>query len=184
MCDTLLAVACSLLADPGRRPCAIFLTSHSSATRHQWLNLFSTRHECFTSDVGLTRTRLVSCTLLTSLLLIFTSKRLFKVLNLKRKKITKTRERSGLEPKTICSRIFAISTWAVCVLTIAGGKKSMQTRSHGLPVQALQRSLHRHTTLSSRTFRVEGQVSGERANLPGIRLLFPSASKIPAWLFP
>ena len=62
-----LAVACSLLADPGRRPCAIFLTSHSSATRHQWLNLFSTRHECFTSDVGLTRTRLVSCILLTSL---------------------------------------------------------------------------------------------------------------------
>ena len=44
-----------------------FLTSHSSATRHQWLNLFSTRHECFTSDVGLTRTRLVSCILLTSL---------------------------------------------------------------------------------------------------------------------
>ena len=65
---TVLAVACSLLADPGRRPCAIFLTSHSSATRHQWLNLFSTRHECFTSDVGLTRTRLVSCILLTSLL--------------------------------------------------------------------------------------------------------------------
>ena len=46
-----------------------FLTSHSSATRHQWLNLFSTRHECFTSDVGLTRTRLVSCILLTSLFL-------------------------------------------------------------------------------------------------------------------
>ena len=45
------------------------LTSHSSATRHQWLNLFSTRHECFTSDVGLTRTRLVSCFLLTSLLM-------------------------------------------------------------------------------------------------------------------
>ena len=45
-----------------------FLTSHSSATRHQWLNLFSTRHECFTSDVGLTRTRLVSCILLTSLM--------------------------------------------------------------------------------------------------------------------
>ena len=63
-----LAVACSLLVDPGRRPCAIFLTSHSSATPHQWLNLFSTRHECFTSDVGLTRTRLVSCILLTSLM--------------------------------------------------------------------------------------------------------------------
>ena len=38
-------------------------------------------------------------------------------------------------------------------------------------------------TLLSRTFRVEGQVSGGRASLPGIRLLFPSASKIPAWLF-
>ena len=47
-----------------------FLTSHSSATRHQWLNLFSTRHECFTSDVGLTRTRLVSCILLTSLFIV------------------------------------------------------------------------------------------------------------------
>ena len=46
---------------------SFFLTSHSSATRHQWLNLFSTRHECFTSDVSLTRTRLVSCILLTSL---------------------------------------------------------------------------------------------------------------------
>ena len=50
-----------------------FLTSHSSATRHQWLNLFSTRHECFTSDVSLTRTRLVSCILLTSLLYVRTS---------------------------------------------------------------------------------------------------------------
>ena len=29
----------------------------------------------------------------------------------------------------------------------------------------------------------EGQVSGERASLPGVRLLFPSALKIPAWLF-
>ena len=66
-----LAVACSLLVDPGRRLCAIFLTSHSSATRHQWLNLVSTRHECFTSDVGLTRTRLVSCILLTSLYISF-----------------------------------------------------------------------------------------------------------------
>ena len=55
--------------------------------------------------------------------------------------------------------------------------------SHGLPVLALQRSPHRDTTLSSRTFRVERQISGERTNLPGIRLLLPSASKIPAWLF-
>ena len=45
-----------------------FLTSYSSATRHEWLNLFSSRHECFTSDSGLTRTRLVSCVLLTSLI--------------------------------------------------------------------------------------------------------------------
>ena len=46
-----------------------FLTSYSSATRHEWLNLFSSRHECFTSDSGLTRIRLVSCVFLTSLLL-------------------------------------------------------------------------------------------------------------------
>ena len=44
------------------------LTSYSSATRHEWLNLFSSRHEWFTSDSGLTRTRLVSCVLLTSLM--------------------------------------------------------------------------------------------------------------------
>ena len=60
-----LAVACSLLADPGRRPCAIFfdvtLVCDSSPVA---------RHECFTSDVGLTRTRLVSCILLTSLMAI------------------------------------------------------------------------------------------------------------------
>ena len=46
-----------------------FLTSYSSATRHEWLYLFSTRHECFTRDAGLTRTRLVSRVFLTSLLL-------------------------------------------------------------------------------------------------------------------
>ena len=45
-----------------------FLMSYSSATRHEWLNLFSSRHECFTSDSGLTRTRLVSYVLLTSLM--------------------------------------------------------------------------------------------------------------------
>ena len=44
-----------------------FLTSYSSATRDERLNLFSSRYECFTSDSGLTRTRLVSCVLLTSL---------------------------------------------------------------------------------------------------------------------
>ena len=38
--------------------------SYSSATRHEWLNLFSSRHECFTSDSGLARTRLVSCVFL------------------------------------------------------------------------------------------------------------------------
>ena len=103
----------------------------------------------------------------------------FEVLNLKRKKVTKTPERSGLEPKTIRSRIFGLSTWAICELTIAGGKKSIKPFRTGQP-QTLQHSLHRDTMLSSRTFRVEGQVSGERTNLPGIRLLFPSASKIPA----
>ena len=48
----------------------ILLTSCLSATRHEWLNLFSSRHECFTSDFGLTRTRLVSYVLLTSLILV------------------------------------------------------------------------------------------------------------------
>ena len=38
-----------------------------SATCHEWLYLFSTRHECFTSDFDLTRTRLVSRVFLTSL---------------------------------------------------------------------------------------------------------------------
>ena len=53
----------------GHAPCQRdFLTSYSSATRHEWLNLFSSRHECFTSDSGLTRTRLVSCVFLTSLM--------------------------------------------------------------------------------------------------------------------
>ena len=61
-----LLVVCLRIREGVHAP--FFLTSHSSATRHQWLKLFSTRHECFTSDVGLTRTRLVSCILLTSLL--------------------------------------------------------------------------------------------------------------------
>ena len=47
-------------------PCRDFLTSHSSGTRHEWLYLFSTHHECFTSGVSLTRARLVSHVLLTS----------------------------------------------------------------------------------------------------------------------
>ena len=119
----------------------------------------------------------------------FTSKRLWSFLSpqFEKKKVTKTPERSGLEPKTIRSRIFGLSTWAICELTIAGGKSLSNhfgPDGQGQPVPAFQRSLHRDTTLSSRTFRVEGQVSGERVNLPGIRLLFPSASKIPAWLFP
>ena len=64
--DLQLHVVCLWIREGVHAP--FFLTSHSSATCHQWLNLFSTRHECFTSDVGLTRTRLVSCILLTSLL--------------------------------------------------------------------------------------------------------------------
>ena len=43
---------------------------------------------------------------------------------------------------------------------------------------------HRHMTLSSRTFRVEGQVSGERAYLPGIRLFFPRPQKCRLDYFP
>ena len=45
-----------------------FLTSLVCDSSPVTLNLFSTRHECFTSDVGLTRPRLVSCILLTSLM--------------------------------------------------------------------------------------------------------------------
>ena len=46
---------------------------------------------------------------------------------------------------------------------------------------ACKRSLRTGTKLLFCAFRAE---SGERANLPGIRLLLPSASKIPAKLFP
>ena len=67
----------------------------------------------------------------------FISERLwiFEVLNSKRKKVTKTPERSGLEPKTstIRSRIFGLSTWAICELTIAGGKRSTKTFRTGQP---------------------------------------------------
>ena len=50
----------------------IFLTylSDSFANRHEWLYLFSTRHECFTSYVSLTRTRLASCVFVTCGLLL------------------------------------------------------------------------------------------------------------------
>ena len=46
-----------------------FLTSQTSATRHQWLSLVSSRRECYTRAVSLTRTRFVSCILLTYLTL-------------------------------------------------------------------------------------------------------------------
>ena len=62
----------------------------------------------------------------------FTSKRLRNFLSPqfeKEKKVTETPERSGLEPKTIRSRILGLSTWAICELTIAGGKKVNQTIS-------------------------------------------------------
>ena len=45
---------------------------------------------------------------------------------LKRKKVTKSPERSKLEPEIIRSRIFSLSTWAICEFTIAGGKKSIK----------------------------------------------------------
>ena len=48
---------------------------------------------------------------------------------------------------------------------------------------ACKRSLRTETKLSFLAFRVKRQFSGERAHLPGIKLLFPSVSKIPAWLF-
>ena len=55
--------ACAILTPQQRN----FLTSHSSATHHRWLYLYSSGHKCFTSDVSLTRTRLISRVLLTSL---------------------------------------------------------------------------------------------------------------------
>ena len=57
----------------------------------------------------------------------------FEVLSLKRKKETKTPEKSGLEPKTIRLRIFGLSTLAICELTIAGGKKSIKPFRTGQP---------------------------------------------------
>ena len=65
----------------------------------------------------------------------FTSKRLRIFISpLFEKKIaTTTPERSGLEPKTIRSRIFSLSTWAKCQLTIAGGKKSIKPFRTGQP---------------------------------------------------
>ena len=65
----------------------------------------------------------------------FTSKRLriFLSPQFERKKGTKTPKRSGLEPKAIRSRIFGLSTWAICELTIAGGKKSIKPFRTGRP---------------------------------------------------
>ena len=129
-----------------------FLTSYSSATRHEWLNLFSSRHECFTSDSGLTRTRLVSCVFLTSLItqnqqIARTSPlrsficvkhslrhsvdrlRIFLSPHLKRKKVktaTKDLPQSERERSTPRSRILSLSTWAVCDSTKAGGRKTLK----------------------------------------------------------
>ena len=65
----------------------------------------------------------------------FTSRRhrIFLSPQFEKKKVTKTPERSGLEPKTIRSRIFGLSTWAICELTIAGGKKSIKPFRTGQP---------------------------------------------------
>ena len=57
----------------------------------------------------------------------------FQVHNLKRKKngeLTKNLERSGLEPKTIQESSVCPPAWAICELTIAGGKKVDQTISN------------------------------------------------------
>ena len=46
----------------------------------------------------------------------------------KKGKVTNTLEQSGLEPETTRSRIFVdLSTWAICELTNAGGKKIDET---------------------------------------------------------
>ena len=59
--------------------------------------------------------------------------RLFPSPQFEKKKITKTPGRSGLEPKVIRSRIFGLSTWAICELTNAGGKKSIKLFWTGQP---------------------------------------------------
>ena len=65
----------------------------------------------------------------------FTSERLriFLSPQFEKKKVTKSPERSGLEPETIRSRIFGLSTWAICEFTIAGGKKSIKPLWTGQP---------------------------------------------------
>ena len=117
----------------------------------------------------------------------FTSKRLriFPSPQFKKKKVTKTPERSRLEPKTIRSKIFGLPTWAICELTIAGGKKSIkpfrtgqpQTTCTSIAVLATERQ---DAFVSHYSSRRTSQLWA--TSLPGIRLLFPSASKIPAWL--
>ena len=89
----------------------------------------------------------------------------------KRKKgeVTKTWKRSRLGPETIRSRIFCLFSWAIAT-------------DYLYQHCACKRSLRIETNLSFRAFRVE-ILSVLRAYLPGKRLLVPSASKIPDWLF-
>ena len=65
----------------------------------------------------------------------FTSERLriFLSPQFEREKVRKTQARSGLESKTIQSRILGLSTWAICELTVAGGKKSIKPFRTWLP---------------------------------------------------
>ena len=96
----------------------------------------------------------------------------------KKSEVTKTSEQSGLEPETIRWRIFGLFASAICELTNAGGKKSMKSfRWPPLTTctsNALA-SVRYAQTQSLRFVLFEWRNSGERANLPGIRLLFPSA---------
>ena len=99
----------------------------------------------------------------------------------KKSEVTKTSEQSGLEPETICSRIFGLFTWAICDLTNAGGKKLDETISVTAPpttrTSTALASVRYAQTQSFRFALFEKRDGGEPANLPGIRLLFSSASK-------
>ena len=100
-------------------------------------------------------------------------------------KLKKETRQADLNRRPLAQGIFGLPAWAICEFTIAGGKSRPNhfgPDSHGLPVQASQRSLYRHDAFVSH-FPCTRKVSGERAHLPRIRHLFPLALKIPASLF-
>ena len=94
---------------------------------------------------------------------------------IKRKKSeeTKTPSQSKLEPQTIRSKIFGLSTWAICDLTNAGGKKIDET----LLVTATN-YLYQHCTCKQAiaTHRDEAFVSRLRRET-----IWATESKIDPW---